>query len=476
MQIRPEDRQNAPHYESWEDEAWAMYNNLGEFRQGVTWLANLLSRARLVAATAPATPGDEPQPITDENDEATELVAAIGRGISGQSELLRSATVHLTVPGQGWFVAETGDEETSWKFYSADELRQRTVAGTKIYQVQVAQDDWRALSGENLPVRVWRPHDRYHWQADSSTRAALPIMRRLELLNRHIDANAQSRLASNGIYWLPAEIIFPANPNYPDAPDPFIAQFMDVGVTAIKTPGSAAAAMPFIARAPAEYIEKIRHDTFHSDFEKEMLALREFEIRRLATAIDIPPEVLLGMAGMNHWGAWQVEESTLKTTATSLLELICGALTRGYLHPALGYVADTKGEAGDSPEQIVWYDISELSVRPDKSDDALALVDRFLVNPSVALRETGMDPADAPTPEQLKQLIGLKLMQDAATVDIGLELLGIEQPKALLAPPGPPNGPPAPPAPGDDSEELPPSRDDEAPSTEPQPVPSPNGR
>lgn len=450
--IHPDDRADKPSYDSWQDEGWWMFDNLGEFRQGVTWLGNILSRGRLVAALAPVNPGDEPEPLDDSSgDQAVDLVAAIGGGISGQAELLRSATVHLTVPGEGWMVAETEDDDAAWRFYSADEIRVRTHEDAKVYEVQIAANVWRPLAPECLPVRVWRPHDRYHYRADSSTRAALPIMRRLELLNRHIDAIAQSRLASNGIYWLPSEIDFPANPAYPDAKDPFIAQFMDLGVTAIQTPGSAAAAMPFVARAPADYIEKIRYDTFSSPFEKELLANREFEIRRLSTAIDIPPEVLLGLGGSNHWSAWAIEESALKTTVTSLYELIAGALTRGYLDPAMGIVDDetrARAEADgveippppaeDARKHLVWYDLSELSVRPDRSTDAITLLDHFLLDPASAMREAGFGEADKITPADFKRMLGIKLVQDASTVEIGLELLGIETQASVSkgAPPG----------------------------------------
>src|SRR5690606_16329506 len=89
-------------YERWQDEAWHMYYHLGEFRRGVAWKAEVVSRGRLVAAYAPDRQGDEPTPIQDENDPAVALVNSIAGGIGGQSELLREMTIHLDVPGEGW--------------------------------------------------------------------------------------------------------------------------------------------------------------------------------------------------------------------------------------------------------------------------------------------------------------------------------------------------------------------------------------
>lgn len=443
-------------YKEWQDEAWAMYDAVGEFRQGVKWLSNVVSRARLVAAQAPQNPGDEPTPIDpDTQDPAVGFVEAIGHGIGGQSELLRSATVHLTVPGEGWFVGavEGVDDaaELAWKFYSRDEVHNPKPDQTDI---KFGENDWRPLPVDALPVRVWRPHDRYHYKADSSTRAALPILRRLELLNRKVDAQIQSRLASNGMYWVPEEMDFPAKEKYEGADDPFVAEVLDLWTTAIRTPGSAAAAVPFIARAKAEWIEKLRYDDFAKLLDPDLRADREFEIRRLATAMDVPPEVLLGMVGMNHWGAWQVEESALKTTVTNLLELICWSLTTGYLWPALGAMGETRAlmplnqdfEDVPSPNsRVIWYDLSELSVRPDRSANTIVLHKDMTVSDEAVLRETGLDATDLLSdPEEIRRRIGLKIVENpqAATLEVGLELLGVTtvakvtMPDSGAAPPG----------------------------------------
>lgn len=438
-------REEQPRYEDWQDEAWYMFRNLGEYRQGVTWLGNILSRIRLTAAFAPEQPGDEPQLILDEDDPAVALVRGIASGIGGQSELLRSAAVHLTVPGEGWFVAETDSVKTSWKFYSANEIRTTTVDGTKVYQVQVRNGEWKDLPNEVLPIRVWRPDDRYHWKAASSTQAALPIMRRLELMNRHIDATSQSRLSSNGMYWIPSEMVFPVKPEFADQPDPFIAELIDLGKLSIQTPGSAAAALPFYLRAPAEYIEKLRHDTFSTPYDEELLALRESEIRRLATALDFPPEVLLGLSGVNHWTAWQIEESALKTTISSLMELVSWALTEGYLQPALTGIEDLRqlgpeelsdpdAFADDARQRIVWFDLSELSVRPDRSQDAITLSDKLLINDDATLRETGFADMDklVPGSPEMQVAVGRKLLQNPATVAVALDLLGVKADPKLL--------------------------------------------
>jgi hypothetical protein len=311
-------------------------------------------------------------------------------------------------------------------------------------------------------------------------------MRRLELLNRRVDAQILSRLASNGVYWVASEADFPVKAKYADAvaagADPFVVETMDLWGTSIRTPGSALAAVPFVARAKMEVIKDgIRYDDFAKLVDPELRADREFEIRRLATAMDVPPEVLLGMVGMNHWGAWQVEESALKTTVTSLLELICWSLTTGYLRPALGALGsrarlapldqDVETIPG-AADRIVWYDLSELAVRPDRSQDTITMHGTLAVTDAALARETGLSEDDLlvlDTPEGLAEAtrrIGLKLATGAVgTVELGLELLGIEhEAKADMGVGAPPGGV----LPGDDEEgaddgALPPNDDEQAP-------------
>src|SRR3546814_12598118 len=53
--------------------------------------------------------------------------------------------------------------------------------------------------------------------------------------------------------------------------------------------------------------------TFHTPFDEETRELREEAIRRLALGQDAPPELLLGVGNMNHWGAWLVQADTINT-------------------------------------------------------------------------------------------------------------------------------------------------------------------
>jgi hypothetical protein len=145
--------------------------------------------------------------------------------------------------------------------------------------------------------------------------------------------------------------------------------------------------------------------------------------------VNIPAEVLLGMGDVNHWGAWQIEEGALKTTIAPDAELIANAVATAYLQPRLA-----AGGEQDVGRFVVWYDMSELTQRPDRSDDAVLLYDRQELSGDALRRETGFDEADKPTGadllDQALKLV-LRTLPDAALTALR-ELTGatLETPSA----------------------------------------------
>lgn len=381
--------------EKWQAEVWGFHDTLGEFNYGVGWLANMLSRVRLRAARLK--PGsDEPEIIT--TGTAAELMMLFGGGVAGQAQLMRRLTVQLSLPGEGYLVGEQDGKVERWQVRSVDEIR---VQGQK-YQVMdeesaVTGQDWRDLAEEHHVVRVWRPHDRYFHMADSPARSAREVMRELELVNRKITAEYLSRLASAGLLLLPDELSFPVREEFEDEPNPLMAEWIEIASTAIQNPGTASAVVPIPLVGPAEAIDKVKHVDFTLKIDDKIIERRDSAIKRLATKLDMPAEILLGMGDVNHWGAWQLEESGLKTHIAPIAELICDALTRGYLQPRLE-------ASGEDPEAwVVWYDMSELALSPDRSGNATLAYDRLELSGTAYRRELGFDEDDKPTDEELKE-------------------------------------------------------------------------
>lgn len=391
------------HTDTWQEEAWRFHQDLGEFRYAAEWEAKRLSRVRLFAAKLE--PGVD-EPVRAEAGTAVDLMTQFAGGVGGQAQIMAGLATQLTVPGEGYLIVENVGGIEKWSVRSIDEVR----AARGGYEVidensPKSGNNWRPLAPDSMaPIRVWRPNQRYHHIADSPARAARATMRELELVNRHIVAQYLSRLASAGVVIFPDEITFPVREEFADAPDPFMAEWIENAKTAIGEPGTASGVVPMPIRVPGEYVDKIAHLDFTLKNDEKIIEKRDSAIKRLASQLNVPAEVLLGMSDLNHWNAWISDENSLKVDVAPDAELIAQAITTGYLQPRL-----KASGVEDFASWVVWYDMSELTLRPDRSDDAVQLYDRLEINGDALRRETGFSEADKPSDEELKEQ-GLKVI------------------------------------------------------------------
>lgn len=414
--VIPPRRIHDPEYTSEQDQLWDYYQRLEEFSAAVNWKANAISRVRLIAAEF--TPGgDEPIPITE--GPIADAVAQFAGGIGGQSQILGETAIHLNVPGEGWLCGVEDDfGDITWKVYSADELRVRRIEGNiERYQVRTGESvrAWATLPDDTLVVRFWRPHPRWGWKATSRAAYALSAMKELDLINRRIIAETISRMAANGvILYDRGKLSFPdlPTPVSAESVDPFAQILVDVGSKGIADPTSAQAAIKIpigadLGDSDIRVSDLIEVIDFSNPFSERMLDQRAAAVTRLATALDIPAEQLTGLGNMNHWGAAQIEESGIKVHITPDMEMICHAFTEGYLYPTL----EAEGRAIVGPQggrPVIWYDPSEIVMRPDRSNEALEAYDRGELTGAALLRELGFSAADQPDENELERIIDLK--------------------------------------------------------------------
>lgn len=413
--------------DSWQEEAWGYHESLGEFRYAVDWESKRLSRVRLYAAKLE--PGAD-EPVRAEAGTAVELMTAMAGGVAGQATIMNGLATQLSVPGEGYLIVENVNGIEQWSVRSNDEVRAAR-GGYEVADENAVNGgtNWRPLATNSLnPLRVWRPNKRWHHIADSPARAARSTMRELELVNRHIVAQYLSRLASAGVVIFPDEITFPVREEFADAPDPFIAEWIENGAEAIRTPGTAAGTLPMPIKVPGEWVDKIRHLDFTLKIDEKIIEKRDSAIKRLASQLNVPAEVLLGMSDLNHWNAWISDENSLKVDVAPDAELICQALTTGYLQPRL-----RASDVEDWASWVVWYDMSELTLRPDRSADAIQLYDRLEIDGDALRRETGFDEADKPDDDELEQqaLRILLRTQPQAALTALARLLGEQEPAPL---------------------------------------------
>ncbi|MGX1514023.1 hypothetical protein [Streptomyces collinus] len=392
---------------AWQERAWSFYDTTPEVRFAASWTANAMGGALLYAGYRA---DDGTIDRAPDNHLAAELVAQVAGGPDGQAQLLGDAGPHLTVAGEFWIIirprpedsstpaapddAEGSDEE--WHVLSVREVRKdsnKLVAEVDGVEIEIpGYDESNPDPDAPVAIRVWESHPRRKLEADSPVRASIDLLEELQLLNAAVAAIARSRITGRGIVIIPKGTRFPSTPTQGDAEDDLIETLITVAETAIKEPDSAAATVPIILEVPPEMVGKIQRLTFESDFDELALKLREEAIRRFATGLEIPAEILLGMGGVNHWGQWALTSEAIRLGIEPKLAAVSHALTTQWLRPML----EAEG-VQDWHRYMVWYDTSPLRVRTNRSETALKLYELGAISAAALRRETGFDETDAPT-------------------------------------------------------------------------------
>lgn len=309
----------------WQNDAWLMYDEIGELWFAINWAANNLSRVKLYAARVTDEDGD---PAALSEGPAAELVADWAGGPGGQAAFLSRIGAHLALVGDSYIVGKTcypdadepgaavkpadptiriGPVETppdapdvEWQAYSTDEI---SYDGG--WRVNDGFDQFD-ISDADLIIRCWRPHPRRWSEAQSAVRSSLPILRELRGLTMHVSAQVDSRLAGAGILFVPQSITF-AGPSAgqegdaADGEDPFIRDLIEHMLTPIKDRDSAAAVVPLVVKVPDESIGKIEHISFAGALDEKAKDLRDEALRRFALGQDLPASIILGQEDSNHW-------------------------------------------------------------------------------------------------------------------------------------------------------------------------------
>lgn len=404
----------------WQQEIWDYYDMVPEFRFGCDWVGNLISRAKLFVAG--------PDGRATKNQHALNALASFFNGPEGQEEMLRLLGVNFTVAGEAWVVGEDGDSGDQW----------RVAAATEVYEEgKLLKVEGDVLSADAIGIRLWKAHPRISTEANSPSRAVMPILAQIVQLSMVISAQAESRLSGNGILFIPQEIELPAMPvttndgdgemtsmQNLDAAASVTRRLIEIAKIAKSDPETAAAQIPLILAAEGQYLEKIQHIDLWSKFDETVREIIASLIDRLAIGMDMPPEVIKGTGEMNHWGSWQVEEAAIKAHTEPLLGIITASLTTGYLVPYL----EAMGVA-DAALYSFEADTSALRLRPNRSKEALELYDRGALNRHTLLVENGFDPEiDLMDEKEYRQWLLQKIAGGSTTPDqvaAAVQLLGI---------------------------------------------------
>ena len=413
----------------WQGEAWEYYDAIGEIKYAFNLVGSVVSRIRLYAA-AVDNPSESPVSVNSSKVVDERLAAAAERALArldstngGQAGLLKDAALNLVVSGECYLVQSparpgTGVPE-SWDIRSTDELqldarnnyvivpRRDLSTGGRTGQ-SVAQLPKSAFVG-----RIWRSHPRYSEEADSSLRGLLDLCAELLLLNRTFRATTRSRLNAGALY-LPDGLSVAASPDpdYPyddendlnpgltveEAEDEFEDQLIDAMTTPIRDEDSASAVVPLIIRGPAELGDKIKQFKFERSFDPALAQRADRVLERILQGLDVPKDVVTGLANVKYSNALQIDESLYKAHIEPLMLLIADALTVVYLRPAL--ISSGFSEE-DVKKIVVWYDPSQVATRNDRAADADSGFEKMAISYETWRRAHGFSNQDAPDAKEI---------------------------------------------------------------------------
>ena len=441
-QVRMNDRMEFEQFRSrrnasssaWQSEAWEYYDAIGEIKYAFNLVASVVSRIRIYAA-AVDDPSQSPVSVHESRIVDSRLASAAERALSrldsaygGQAGLLKDAALNLSVTGECYLVQMPARHGSgipeSWDIRSVDEVitdpkggysvigRREQSVGQGVSSSNNAAGVLK-LSNSAFVGRIWRSHPRYSDEADSSLRGLLDLCAELLLLNRTFRATARSRLNAGALY-LPDGLSVAAqgDPDYPydsedgygagitaeEAEDEFEEQLIDAMTTPIRDEESASAVVPLIIRGPAELGDAIKQFKFERSFDPALAQRADRVLERIMQGLDVPKDVVSGMANVKYSNALQIDESLYKAHIEPLMLLIVDALTVVYLRPYL--IANGYSES-EVEKVVVWYDPSAVSTRNDRASDADTGFDRGAISFHTWRRAHGFSDQDAPTPNEM---------------------------------------------------------------------------
>lgn len=415
--------------EQWQKDAWYYYDAVGELRAPVNWIANAVSKADLFGAETDPETGLVTGPTEDLR--AQRAAALCLGGVAKRAQLQYLLAVCWQVPGEAFVVVRGRPEVRSvpqpdeWLVLSAQKVK---VKGKSqwVYTDPVTLREVELGPRDRL-IRVWSPHPNDQSRADSAVRPALPVLREIEKASMNLSAVLDSRISSNGIHAIPQEINLPRAEGESNA-EALSDMLLRATSAGIEAPGTAAAQVPVIVEIPEDYIDAFVRGRMYPDtsMDQTVITLRESDLSRLAATLDMPNETAEGSTGgMNHWGAWQVEETTYKIYIEPLLDRFGDAVTEFWYRPALAAMGVEKPE-----NHTLAWDTTGIVARPDSTEDMNWLHDNGLISDDYRRQASGVPEDAAPDDEetQLRRLerivIGAPTL--AADPEIGRRLFGFE--------------------------------------------------
>jgi hypothetical protein len=424
-------------FNEWQAAAWVGYKRVGEVHYGFGLLGSLLSRVRLFPALINDA-NESPSDITDLTKENKDRLDSqlVQDAISAMNDLtgkdfssfIRKFSLNLSVPGECYLVhmPDVDDDGMPIKTWMICSISEVIVTGNGATYTPRRGGPKRSLPPDTFIARMWRQDPEYSQDADSSMVGVADSVEELLLCQRLTRGAARSRMNA-GVLFVPDGVTTartaPTGEPVLEEPgddisglaamaqqDPgndMVTQLMDAMVTPIGDEASAGGVVPLILIGPSDQGAAIRHVTFERKTDEWLVKRAENALDRILQGIDVPKEIIKGMAAVKYSNAVVIDENLYKANIEPLALVLADSLTSVYLWPVL----KAKGYTDDQlKELVIWYDPSEIVTRPNSAQSANDGFDRGVLSPKAWRREHGFSESDAPDESDLVW----KLMADVS--------------------------------------------------------------
>lgn len=403
--------------EGWEQECWQFYDSVGELHYVAGQNGRSVAQARLFIAKY----DDEGIPREVETGDAAAMSRDLLGGETESADLKWSLGVQGMISGQSII---TVNDDDGWEVYSDQDFKldkqemkaEGKKKGLSPYLVDRGGARRERLPKGTLVIHLWDRHPGRAWRVDSSTKPAIPYLRELCWLDQYVQATLFSRIATAGILQVPqnAQPAAPPNVQIPDGMDPLMHMLATVGQANIQDPGTASSVLPVLLSMPPG--ERLEHLKLDYDLTEVVNEFRDMNLRRVAMSMDMAPETMTGFSGVKYSNAEFIQSESIRTHVVRRVAAIASALTRTYVVPALG------------DEYLVRWDLSELELKPDRTEAAIQLYDRGEIDGDTLREESGLRDGTPPEGEELLRQVALQSIKgDPSMAEAMIPLLGLDE-------------------------------------------------
>lgn len=462
---------------SWTEPAFVYYSTIPPLNFAMTYVQNALARVRPYAAILSDDPDQGPIALTDETapdgldpDLADQLIQRLAPfpGYMGDNAL------KLDISGETFCGLMPDDDSLTGETCRVFSNKEIIATGDGWRIKQAPDDNYGELVQPGTPFwRIWRPDPEYSVLPYSYMIALNGACETYLTGMRLLKSLFLSRLATTGkLLVIADEFSLESAANdfltgTEDAgdgeagSDPFFDDFMAMGAAAILDPESANAVMNPVIRGPLDLVKNgISVIDISRTMEDAMMKLRQELREEIATGVDLPRELILGLGATNHWNAEEIKQQAWLNHLEPRAYAILSATTTAYYRPAL--LAN-----GVDPDivrrSVIWYDPTWFLGEPDRAESADYAYDNYLISGDAWRDAKNFSADDAPTEDEIDYRVLIKQREQVRTT---LRDQGIEEPPTV-EPPDTPQPPAS--APGNSSVDVPDQPDVTGPETVPQP-------